>query len=59
GIPTGTEIKGQTLIKDVSLLQLLSTLAAISASGSSHSFKLIISDENEREKAQTVVFSKK
>jgi hypothetical protein len=59
GIPTGTEIKGQTLIKDVSLLQLLSTLAATSASGSSHSFKLIISDENEREKAQTVVFSKK
>jgi hypothetical protein len=59
GIPTGTEIKGQTLIKDVSLLQLLSTLAATSASGSSHTFKLIISDENEREKAQTVVFSKK
>lgn len=58
GIPTGNDIKGQTLIKDLSFLQMLSALAATSAPGSSHSFKLIISDENERENFQTVVFTK-
>ena len=59
GIPTGDDIKGKTVIKDLSFVQLLPILAATSTSGSSHSLKLTITDESGREGSQTVVFSKK